>query len=57
MTIGHHDDPIILKLPCDYCDLKVPVKDGWHEIVDEEGIEGMVRVPCPNEIQEDNAVV
>jgi len=32
--------------PCDYCDEgNIPI-DGWHEIEDPEGIEGIQRIPC-----------
>jgi hypothetical protein len=33
---------------CDYCDAGIPIKDGWHEIPDPEGVEGTARVFCAN---------
>jgi hypothetical protein len=34
---------------CDYCLSGDPIVNGWHEIVDPEGIEGTTRVKCPNQ--------
>lgn len=36
-------------IECDDCAAATPLVDGWHiRPADEEGIEGIVRVPCPN---------
>ena len=34
-------------MTCDYCDDGVPIVDGWHVLVDPEGIDGTARIPCP----------
>jgi excisionase family DNA binding protein len=37
------------RLPCDECAEGVPLVNGWHVLPpDPEGIEGQIRVPCPN---------
>src|SRR5438876_718399 len=37
-------------IPCDYCSYNKPDPDGYHRIGDEEGIEGISKIPCPRKI-------